>query len=291
MAHTLELILDARATLGEGPSWHVGEGVLYWVDIEGRAIHVYHPGTGRDRTIPVGQMVGAVVPRAQGGLVVVLQDGFYALNPVTGALSLLAAVEADDPRTRFNDGKCDARGRFWAGTMAIADSPEPLGSLYCLEPDLSVRKVLSGIFCSNGIGWSPDNRVMYYIDSPTRKVMAYDYHLDTGTIANPRVVAEIDQGVPDGMTVDEEGMIWVAQWDGGVVSRWNPYTGERLLTVEVPAPRTTSCVFGGPNLDELYITSARTGLDAATLAAYTHSGGLFRASVGVRGLPTCAFAG
>lgn len=288
-----ELNLDARALLGEGPIWDARRQVLYWVDISGAKVHAYDPAKVEDRAFDVGQPVGTVVPRRSGGVMVALRDGFAALDTETGALTTIADPEAHLPENRFNDGKCDPAGRFWAGTMRIAEDRAGAGSLYRLDPDLSVHKMWGNITTANGIAWSLDARTMYYIDTPTMQVVAFEYDLETGAIANPKPVVSTPDGpgFPDGMTIDAEGMLWVAYWDGWRVVRWDPATGKALAVIELPVARVTAPWFGGPNLDELYITSARVGLDQAALAQQPHAGSIFRVQPGVRGLPAFEFVG
>jgi sugar lactone lactonase YvrE len=287
-----ELIVDAKVQLGEGPSWDARNRVLYWVDILGKQVHIYDPASKTDRTIDVPGLVGSVVPRASGGLIAALQDGFYSVDLDSGKSAKLAAPAAMHGKIRFNDGKCDAAGRFLAGTMSLVGESKA-GELYSLHENLSIETLVSPVTTSNGLAWSPDHRVFYYIDTPTKQVVAYDYDLSKGTIANKRVVIQIPdgQGVPDGMTSDTEGMLWVAQWDGFRLSRWNPETGERLLTVQLPAARVTSCVFAGEQMNELYITTASTGLSDQAKAEQPLAGGLFYYKAGVRGMPTYAFNG
>ncbi|GEO26014.1 regucalcin-like protein [Alicyclobacillus acidoterrestris] len=287
---TVELLLDAKAVVGEGPVWDAAKKCLYWVDIVRHHVHVYDPLSGQDEIIDVGDYVGAVVPRKRGGLVAVLSDGFYHLDLSTKQLTRLAAVEAEIPDNRFNDGKCDAAGRFFAGTLPFSED-RPTGALYCLEPDLRVRKVLDGLTIANGLGWSPDNTRMYFIDTPTREVVMFDYDLTTGSLSNRRTAVRIEDGFPDGMTVDAQGMIWVAHWEGWKVSRWNPFTGERLMELALPVSCVTACTFGGSNLDELYITSASRDIGADRQAAQPHAGGVFRAHIGIRGQIAHAFSG
>lgn len=292
MSDSLKLLVESKTELGEGPSWDSRSNLLYWVDILGGDVHVYQPDNGADTVVHVGGYVICVVPRKSGGLLVTIQHGFYALDPKTHAIICLAEVERNLVGNRFNDGKCDARGRFWAGTMNVNES-NPTGALYVLSSDHSVKKVLSGITISNGLGWSPDNRIMYYIDTPTRKVTAFDFDLETGEISNRRTAVDFSgqEGSPDGMAVDREGMIWVAHWAGSKVSKWNPLTGKLLNQIILPARNVSSCCFGGKNLDELYITTARTGMDQKALSQWPHSGDLFRAKVVVGGLPTYSFDG
>jgi sugar lactone lactonase YvrE len=248
--------------------------------------------TNKTSVFPVGQKIGAVVPRRSGGVVVVLEDGFYAYDFSGEGLVFLGNPAGRKPNTRFNDGKCDAAGRFWAGTMSL-NGVANQGALYCLEPDLTIRTIFENVSCSNGLAWSPDNRTMYYIDSPTKKVMAYDYDLQTGEMSNPSVAIEVTEegAVPDGMTCDAEGMLWVALWGGYGIRRWNPQTGELLLKVDVPAAQSSSCVFAGPELDDLYITSARVGISEEKLAQQPLAGGLFLFKSGVKGQPTYTFGG
>ncbi len=288
----VELVLDARAEVGESPIWHAQRQVLYWVDILKCQVHIYNPATKRDRAIHVGQFVGTVVPRKAGGVMVALQRGFARLDLNTEMLDFIADPEADKPGNRFNDGKCDPAGRFWAGTMPI-EGAEPTGSLYCLHANLTVKKMLSPVTCSNGIAWSLDKKTMYYIDTPRMTVDAFDYDLATGKIANRRTAITIPPGIgsPDGCTLDAEGMLWIAHWGGSRVTRWNPASGQLLDTVPVPATNVTACAFGGPNLDRLYITTARVGLDSAALRQNPREGGLFVAQPGVTGLEACEFAG
>jgi sugar lactone lactonase YvrE len=288
----VELVLDVKATLGEGPCWDHRTGLLYWVDIAGMKVMIHHPISGENRTIQLDQMVGATVPRESGGLVLALQHGFYLLDLETEKLSFIADPESSLTGNRFNDGKCDAKGRFWAGTMSMKNQ-KAAGSLYCLETDGSVRKAVGDVTVSNGLGWSPDGRTMYYNDTPTQRVVAYDFDPASGELGQVRTVVTIadDNGSPDGMTVDAEGMIWVAHWDGWQVSRWDPHTGKQLASIPLPAARVTSCTFGGADLDELYITTASIDLSEADRADQPHAGGVFRVKPGVKGLPTQFYLG
>ena len=288
-----ELVLDARAELGEGPVWHAAAGTLYWVDLFAGIVHHYQPASGLAGRVEVGEFVGCVVPRAGGGLLAATASGIYHLDPVSGARTRVAAIEADRPETHFNDGKVDPAGRFWFGSIAVDRATDTLGHLYSLEPDLTVTRRLSGVDNTNGMDWSPDGRTMYYIDSLTRQVTAFDYDAASGNITNPRpaVTLPADRGVPDGMTVALDGTLWVAHWGGGCVTRWHPTSGALLQTIPVPANLTTSCAFGGPALDQLYVTTARYGQDGPALAAQPHAGGLFRLRTATRGRPAAVFPG
>jgi sugar lactone lactonase YvrE len=288
---SVEIVFEARATIGEGPVWDAREGVVWWVDITRNLIHRYDPGTGHDRTIDVGQAVGAVVPRASGGLALAVQDGFAVLDPKSGHLDLIAPVEKERPSNRMNDAKCDTSGRLWGGTMAYDEAPGA-GAFYRLDTDHSVVKILDHVTCSNGIGWSPDDRVMYYIDSGAQQVDVFDYERATGNVRNRRKLITIpaETGVPDGMAVDAQGYIWVAFWGGAAIRRFTP-DGTLDRVIEIPAKQVTSCVFAGRDLTDLYITSAREGLAEADLRAYPHSGALFVHHPAVAGQPTNSYRG
>ena len=270
------------ATLGEGPIWDAGQQALYWVDIPECLVHRLD-ADGSITTRDTGQPVGTVVPRASGGLVVAARDGFMAMDPDTGRLTMLAAVEQDRAETRMNDGACDRAGRFYAGTMAADESPG-LGTLYRLDPDLQVSSLATGLGISNGIGWSPDERLMYYIDSLDHQVDVFDYDPATGEIDGRRRFAAVGGGdvLPDGLTVDAEGGVWVAVWGGGVVLRHDP-DGRVRESLEVPASHVTSCAFGGPDLDRLYISSAA--------GPGPLGGALFVCEPGVTGQPSHPFRG
>ncbi|MCS7011321.1 MAG: SMP-30/gluconolactonase/LRE family protein [Anaerolineales bacterium] len=286
----MELLLNAGADLGEGPAWDARRGVLYWVDIHLGCLHTFDLASGHDSCQEIGEPIGCVAPTRQGHLLLALRSGIWTLHLLTGTRTLLAVPE-HIPGNRFNDGKCDPAGRFLAGTMDDAER-EASGSLYSLSPDGHLQTLLTGLRISNGLTWSPDYRLFYFIDTPTRLVMAYDYDLETGKIANPRPVIHVPEalGWPDGMTSDREGMLWIALWGGAAVTRWNPASGQMLASYLVPALNVTSCIFGGPTLSDLYITSARHGMNPAELERYPLSGGLFRLQTDTQGLPTFEFA-
>jgi sugar lactone lactonase YvrE len=287
-----ELVLDAKCTLGEGPRWNADEGALYFVDIIGARFHRYAPDTTLLETFEVGAMLGALAFRANGGLMLATSRGIATWTREAG-VNFMVNPEADKPDNRFNDGEVDPAGRFWAGTMAKNPGAfaEPQGSLYRLDSDGTLTKQETGLWVSNGIGWSPDRRTMYLADSDPRKIYAYDYELASGSISNRRVFVDAEgAGVPDGLAVDSEGFIWSARWDGWRICRYAP-DGKLDLELNLPVARVTACAFGGANLDELYITTAREGLSAEQLAAQPLAGGLFRAKVGVKGQPVNFYKG
>jgi len=289
----LELAFDARAALAETPVWDDREQLLYWVDIEGYAIHCLNPADGTDRAYVLNQRVGSIALREKGGLIAALQHGFYQVDFENQSCAAIADPEADLPDNRFNDGKCDPAGRFWAGTMGMSKPRRPVGALYLLHPDYRFEQKVTGVKTSNGLAWSLDHRTLYYIDTACQSVDAFDYDQQSGSITNRRVVVQIptDQGRPDGMTIDRAGMLWVAHWSGWQIARYNPLTGEQLSVIPVPAEKVSCCTFGGPQLDWLYITTAREGLSDEELQKQPHAGGLFRVQVAVGGLLTNRFAG
>ena len=292
MSLKAELLIDAHALVGEGPIWDADANVLWWVDIMSSELYAYDPQTGENRKWNVGQHVGTVVQRAAGGLMLAVQDGFAAFDPASGALEMLAEPEAHLPGNRFNDGKCDPTGRFWAGSMAYEDQSDQ-GSVYRMDTDYSVHRMIGDIGISNGIIWSLDARTMYYTDSLDFAIRAYDYDSATGGIDNERVIIDIPKamGFADGFTIDEEGMLWVAHYGAGRVRRWNPDTATVLAEIDLPAAGVTACAFGGPGLDQLFITSASLRLSDAEKAQQPHAGGLFVAEVGVRGLAADKYGG
>ena len=286
-----ELILDAKAILAEGPVWDAQERKLWWVDIPGRVLHQFDPDVGSDQSVASGLEIGCISPRTSGGLILGLPDGFATFSPESEQLEELAPVEADDPTTRMNDGKCDERGRFWAGTMAYDARPEA-GSLYRLTPDGRVRKMLSGVTISNGLDWSPDGGTLYYIDSLAGGVDAFDFDADAGEIDGRRRVVEIpnEDGIPDGMTVDVDGNLWVALYGGAAVRCYRP-DGTLEGLIPLPVTQVTSCAFAGDDLGDLYITTASQELTEADRREQPSAGGIFRCRPGVIGSLPFPFSG
>lgn len=286
-----KLEIDAKAELGEGSIWHPAENKLYWINIEGKELHIFDPENGADKVLRLGERVGTVVPVSNGGALVALQTGIHFINTQTGDLRFLVNPLPHND-IRFNDGKCDAAGRFWVGSMHL-EQTTGAASLYRMDADGSVHKMLDNVSISNGITWSADNKTMYYVDSPLNTIDAFDYDIRTGEISNRRVIATIgsELGGPDGMTIDEEGKLWVALWGGNGVGRFDPASGKLLQKIDVPAPHIASCTFGGKNLDTLYITSAREGMSKQQLEQYPLSGGLFSVQPGVKGVPAQFYKG
>jgi sugar lactone lactonase YvrE len=302
---TLELALDARATLGEGPVWDAARGCLWWVDITAGLVHRFEPRTGDDLPIAIGSAVGALALRRDGTLLLAVAEGLATLDPggATGAGgaasagttgdALLLRLGAAGDRRRCNDGKCDPAGRLWVGRMAIDHTPGA-GTLLRVEADLGVTTRLAGLAIPNGLGWSPDGRRMYFVDSTWGEVRVYPYDPRTGAMGEGSSLVRFaeDGSVPDGLTVDAEGHLWVALWGGSRVVRVAP-DGGIVDRVELPVSRPTSCTFGGADLGDLYITTAKGDRPAATddAPAEPLAGGLFRCRPGTPGQPPVAFAG
>lgn len=279
----VDLVLDVRAELGEGPLWDDRRRRLLFVDIMRGHMHEFDPVSGADRVVRFPWPVGAVALQENGDWLLASAGGFHTADAQTGEARLIAPVEADRPANRMNDGYVDARGRFWAGTMNMRDAPNE-GTLYRLDPDGSVSPMIAGVSISNGIDWSPDNRTAYYVDTPTGRVDAFDFDLEAGALSRRRPFAEVptNAGFPDGLVVDADGGVWVCLWQGGVVRRYDP-NGRLDTIIPVPATQVTKCAFGGPDLDELFITTAWIGLNDIERADQPLAGGLFRCRPGYRG--------
>ena len=290
----VELVQDVHAEIGEGPIWDERTGWLHWVDIPAGLVHRYSPNDGSDRPIAVGQPVGSLALGEKGGLALALRSGFGLIPAAADRIVNVASVEPELAGNRMNDGRCDAAGRFWAGTMS-SDRIPGAGSLYRLEQTggvFHVSRMLEGLTIANGIDWSPDGRRMYYIDSPTQRVDVFDFDMDTGTLRDRRPFAIIteSEGLPDGLVVDAEGGIWVALFWAGRVRRYGP-SGEIKQEVELPVTLVTSVSFGGPNLDELFITTARHRLTPEERERQVHAGGIFACKPGPTGKLANRFRG
>jgi sugar lactone lactonase YvrE len=266
---------DVRTALGEGALWDWRTGLLVSVDIPDGRVLLSDPRDGSTRVLDAGQPVGAAMLRGEDELLLAVRDGFASLSLSSGEIVTMVEVEADRPGNRMNDGACDPRGRAFAGTMALDRTPGA-GSLYRLDPDLSVRRVLDGLGVSNGIGWSPDGRRMYHVDTPTLGIDEYHYDVAAGRQSGRRRLVDCDPawGRPDGLAVDADGGIWVAFWDGSAVRRFDA-DGALSAVLDLPVARPTRPAFGGQELDRLYVTTA--------------SGPILVLDPDVRGLPATPF--
>ncbi|XP_062592804.1 regucalcin-like [Saccostrea cucullata] len=293
------VIKNATKTIGEGPHWDDMTSTLLYVDIHENSIHRFNPETNVADKIKLEDTVGFVVPARKGGLIAGVGCCLVHVDWDTKRVTKLHEV---DKKTRFNDGKCDPRGRVWTGTYGpiypdVENMPK-IGSLYCLDLDGSLRTMVKDVGISNGLAWTSDEKTMYYIDSTPRKIYGYDYDVTTGKISNQKVIVDNagkplpDFGFPDGMTIDTEGKLWVACFLASKVVRYDPQTGQQLQTVNFPAHRITSCCFGGRNLDELYVTCSAHEVSEEEFQKYPLTGSVFRVKgLGVKGFKAQIYQG
>ncbi len=283
-------VLTTRARLGEGPVWDADIQQLFWVDIFNHRVHQFDPATGHDRFFDVGDLVGAIALAGKDRLLLALRDRLAWLNTQTGDVTTLHQIEFPHPAdTRLNDGKCDAQGRFWIGSIS-----DTLGqaALYRYDLDGSLHVMETGLTISNGLGWSPDGATFYLTDSAPRKIYAYDFEAETGTIRDRRVLIDLSDEIaePDGLEIDGQGNIWSALWNGWCIACFNP-AGQEISRVKVSVQRPTCVTFGGSDLTDLYITSASVGLSQQEIKQGFFAGDLFCLSTQAIGLPTQRFLG
>jgi sugar lactone lactonase YvrE len=286
----ISVAVESRDVLGEGPIWSVEEQALYWVDIQRQLLQSWYPVTHERKIWEMPSAIGSFALRKSGGCVVALRTGLAFLDLQTGEVMPVVDPEPDMPYTRFNDGKCDRQGRFWAGTMD-EESPNHRGSLYRLDTNLNCTRIREKVGVSNGLGWSPDNTIFYYTDSAKHTIWAYDFNHMSGEVSNERVFIQTPNDfVPDGLSVDADGFIWSAKWDGWKVVRYAP-DGSVDCEVYLPIQRPTSCTFGGSELNQLFITSASIDLSEDELKKQPLAGSVFRIEAGVKGIPEPRFEG
>lgn len=297
MQYPLDNVLQARARLGEGPVWDATQQVLYWVDIYNHRVHQFNPSAGSNpcgigkaaRFFDVGDVVGAVAPAGPNRLILAQRHHLAILDTETGTTQPIALVEVDLPENRFNDGKCDCQGRFWFGSMC---PDKAQGSLYRYDPDGALHTMETGLTISNGLGWSPDETTFYLTDSVHQKIYAYDFEPTIGSIYNRRIFVDLTGAAfyPDGLTIDQEGHVWSAMWDGWCIVRFDPQ-GKEVLRIPLPVQRPTSCTFGGTDLRSLYITTASVGLSEQEIERSFYAGDLFCLKTDITGLPASSFGG
>ena len=284
------LLFQSENILGEGPLWHTARHSFFWVDIDGRSFHEYKWPEGTVQNWQLENRVSLLIEHADGNLVLGLQGGLAYYDLATSTMTPLLEIEKEITNNRTNDGACDPQGRIWVGTMdrqCLAGK----GSLYCIDANFHLEKKLNGISVSNGIVWTADGSRMYYTDSPTQEVQSFIFDGYTGSITFDKIAITIEKenGSPDGMCMDEEGMLWIAQWGGFGVYRWDPVRSRMLGKIDVPVPQVSSCAFGGKNGDQLFITTARENMSDEEIAKFPLSGNLFIAQPGVKGIPVHKF--
>jgi sugar lactone lactonase YvrE len=298
-----ELLYPAHALLGESPVWHDAEKRLYWLDIEGQQLHRFDPANRSDESFPLANQAGCLVPCRNGNFLLAAQTGIEEIRLSTNGLEMIETgvtihPESEIPENRYNDGKCSPEGRFWFGSLNQQRQPNR-ASLYVLDKH-GCRTAITGATNSNGLAWSPDGNTFYWIDTPTRRVDTFDYDSHEGKLSNRRTVitfpnintennTEQDFGRPDGMTVDSDGMLWIAHWLGGRITRWNPVNGTLLETIRLPVSRVTSLTFGGAELKTIFITTASFGLTPETQPHEPDAGGLFVYESKIAGLPVSVY--
>jgi sugar lactone lactonase YvrE len=281
---TATMLYPAQCYLGEGPLWHPERKTCFWVDIEGKTFYEYKWKEKAVRSRSLDHRVSFIVQDRDNNLIVGLEGGIARYDLREDTLTWLLDIEKELDKHRCNDGKVDKMGRLWLGTLH-RDFHEGTGSLYCIDEKIQLSKKQTGFTIANGLAWSPNNTTLYFIDSPTKKVKAFHYTEGTGQIAYEKVAIDIplDLGSPDGMAIDEEGMLWIAHWGGFGVYRWDPVTGKLIDKIAVPAPNVSSCAFVGDNLDHLLITTARQDLNEEDLKKYPESGDVFIQQVNTKG--------
>lgn len=283
---TVQVALTARARLGEGAAWDAETQRLYWVDIYNHRIHYMDMEAGYHQFLELDDVVTCLAPMGRDRLLIAQRHHLAELDLNTGAIAPLVTLDAETQLAgnRLNDGKCDSQGRFWVGSM---HPKHPQASLYRYDPDGSVHVLETGLSISNGLGWSPADDLFYLTDTPRQQIYVYDFDAESGNIANRRVCVDLthESFFPDGMTIDQEGCLWSAMWDGGCVIRFDP-SGQEMMRISLPIQRPTCCVFGGKDMKTLFITSASVGLSEAEIEQGFYSGDVFMAMLDIAGMPT-----
>lgn len=287
----LEVACSYRCELGECPAWDERDETLWWVDIDGHQLLALNASSSSPQSFDFEQPVTMVVPRLEVGLVVALARSLVMTDGQLSITHMIPMPIVRGETLRLNDGGCDPAGRLWVGSMAT-DGSRYRGALFRVERDHCAAIVRDRVSVSNGLGWAPNGRTMYYVDTPTARIEAIEYDVATGELGETRTLTSLrpEQGRPDGLCVDAEGCVWVALWSGGAVHRYTPH-GRLDVRIELPVTNATSCCFGGRNLDQLFITTARKGLDPRAQQAQSLAGSVFVTEPGVQGLPVARFAG
>ena len=292
MSNKPELYIPMNCVIGEGPVWDERDQTLYFIDLLGGKI--YHKAETLEK-LDVGETVGCIALRERGGMIAGLKSGWYFMDFPSGKREFISWPEGDRTGSRFNDGKADPAGRMWSGTMPTTlDTGEgeagPDSALYSLDQKLNVKQMASGIIQGNGMAWTADTKQFYFIDTQSRHVLGFDYDIGTNVLTNQRIAVTVPEkdGIPDGMTIDDEGRLWIALWGGNAVGVWDPRSGTLLEKIEVPAKNVTACCFGGADMKDLFITTASLGTD---LERYPQAGSVFRLRTDVSGAKSFRFGG
>ncbi|MEM6835446.1 MAG: SMP-30/gluconolactonase/LRE family protein [Cyanobacteria bacterium P01_C01_bin.120] len=285
MLDSIENVLPVRARLGEGPLWDAQHQRLHWVDIYNRRVHTFDPAAKMASFIEIDTVVSGLFLMDGEHLIVAQENGLGRLNLATHELVSMVEIEANRPDNRLNDVRCDRQGRLWVGTMN--NNEQPQASLYRYDADGALKQMETGLSIANGLGWSPDQAMFYLTDSPRQTIYAYRFDAASGEISDRRPLVDLthESFYPDGLTIDAAGCIWSAMWNGGCVIRFDP-DGQEMLRVPLPVPLVTSCTFGGPNLTDLYITTASAGMTQAELKTHYQAGDLFRLATDIEGMPS-----
>jgi L-arabinonolactonase len=284
-----EVVVEARNELGEGVLWSPDHGEVQWTDIFGRRLWAYRPSDGRSRSVALPDRLACFAPVGGTRLLAGFAGGLEVFDLESGARRPIAAIESDRSTTRLNDGRLDRQGRLVFGTMDEDSPARPIGQIYSYGGAADPRALTSGVRIANSIAFSPDGRRMYFTDTPTKIIRAYEYDPESGELSGERTFATLEgPGFPDGSTVDSDGCLWNAEWGGGRVVRYTP-DGRVDRVVDLPCSHVTCCAFGGVKLDQLFVTTARTGLDPAALARAPHAGALFAVETDVRGVADTPF--
>ena len=285
-----QVAYEIKAALGEGALWNHTTKEFYWVDIEGKTFNIFNPSSGTNKVYPTPSRAGTVVPYTANEVILAMEDGIHSMDLKTGETKMLTDMSADLEGSRLNDGKCDPSGRLWVGSMHF-NQTKGAAKLFMVDQKLEYIAKKDSVTISNGIVWSKDRKTMYYIDTPTAEIKAYDYDDTSGAISNERVVVKVqsEMGFPDGMTIDEEDKLWVGMWSGNAVLRFDPETGKVIGEIEVPAKNVTACAFGGENLDVMYITTASLGMSAEEEEQLPKAGSIFKVALDVKGVPSNFF--
>lgn len=285
-----QCVCPSRNALGEVPLWCTRTQRLWWIDVKAPSIQSFDPSTGALQTFALqGRRVGSWAFRERGGMVLAMADGLHAFDPASGTQEALLQVEVPDPQRRLNDGRCDRLGRFWVGSMHESERRVPLGTFYRISPALELQAVFDGFSVPNSVAFSPDDRRLYFADSLLKSIFVFDFDIEQGRLSNQRLFARC-AGIPDGSTVDVDGCLWNAEFGSGKVVRYTPQ-GEVDRVIRLPVAQVTSCAFGGPAMDTLFVTTGAQNLDADRLRAQPHAGGVFALRPGVQGLAEPRFAG